>query len=267
MGDDPSTISTNNSIPRGIFAIPIQLSQQSSSACLARMNESVAWQCASDTTFQLNILPSSGNMQKAMISIGPSMSLNTTLYYGQQPPEIQLTELRNISGTGGTEGSAYHFRTTYDRVVLLRENDLAPAGQPRSQPVMGHPAFQVGETLWQCVFNETVLEGYIFPNQNTTTTSPSNGTVAGTFQLPKVPRALKLVEQRMPNGKGPYCERMLVQQNGTLTREKGNRIMLDLADPAADIQAARVKLTRSARFRIRQQAQASNYCRCQWMVQ
>jgi hypothetical protein len=267
MGDDPLTNITNSSIPRGTFAIPIQLSQQSSSACLARMNESVAWQCASDTTFQLNILPSSGNMQKAMISMGPSMSFNTTLYYGQQPPEIQPIELRNSSGTAGTEGSVYYFRTTYDRIVLLRENDLAPAGQTQSQPVMGHPAFQVGETLWQCVFNETLLEGYVFPNQNTTTTGPSNGTVSGSFQLPKIPRALKLVEQRMPNGKGPYCERMLVQQKGALTRAKGNKIMLGLADPVADIQAARVELTRSARFRIRQQAQTSNYCRCQWMVQ
>lgn len=206
-------------------------------------------------------------MAKAMVMLGSSTSSNSTIYYGQQPPEIQPVELRSISGASGSEEPIYYFRTTYDQVVLLKENDLTPASQSRSQPVTGHPAFQIGETLWQCIFNETLLEGYIYPNQNSTTIGASNGTTLGTFQLPKMPRVLKLVEQRMPNGTVPYCEKMLVQDNGTLTQRQDKRIFMDVADPAADIQAARVELTRIAKFRIRQQAQASTYCRCQWMVQ
>jgi hypothetical protein len=75
---------------------------------------------------------------------------------------------------------------------------------------------------------------------------------------------LKLVEQRMPNGKGPYCEKMKVQ-DGKLARLSGEKVLLRLTEPEAEAEAA--ARIRSARFRARQQEKESSYCRCQWMVQ
>ncbi|KAH7066537.1 hypothetical protein FB567DRAFT_260630 [Paraphoma chrysanthemicola] len=267
-GENPSTPLEMDPLPRGPFAVPIQLPQQQNSACLARTNESVAWQCASDTAFQISILPSLGGSNVTMITLGSLPPTNGTIYHGHQAPDIQPVELRPVGDAAGVDDqSAYHFRATYNRIVLLKESDLTPAERPRPQPVMRHPTFQAGETLWRCVFNETLMDGYIFPKQNTTAITTTNTTVLAATSLPKIPHVLKLVEQRMPNGKGPYCEKMKVQDGG-LVKIQGEKVMLNLAEPAAEADATANKgAARTMRFRVRQQAAEKNYCRCQWMVQ
>jgi hypothetical protein len=253
---------------RGPFAVPVQVPQQQMSTCLARTNESVAWQCASDTTFQLNILPSPKDFNITMITLGSVPSTNGTIYHGHQAPDISPVALSLLNGVASADndGSTYYFRSTYNRVVLLKENDLTPDDKPRSQPVMRHPTFLSGETLWRCIFNESVVEGYIYPKKKTAASGMFNGTVAAVQNLPKIPYVLKLVEQRMPNGKGPYCERVQVQ-DGKLLVLSEEKVMLTLVEPAAEASATKVRLARSARYRPRQSKPGNNFCRCQWMVQ
>jgi hypothetical protein len=233
------------------------------------MNESVAWQCASDTTFQFSILPPPMDSNATMVTLGAMPDMNGTIYHGHQAPNALPAELKLVTVAVPSEhdGSPYHFRSTYNRIVLLKDSDLSSAEQPRSQPVMRHPTFQNGESLWRCTFNETMIEGYVYPNQKTAATSSFNSTTMTVKDLPKIPYVLKLVEQRMPNGKGPYCEKMKVR-DGKLERLTDQRIMLSLTEPAAEAEAAaKVERAGSARFRVRQQSVESDYCRCQWMVQ
>jgi hypothetical protein len=113
-----------------------------------------------------------------------------------------------------------------------------------------------------------MIEGYIYPSQKTAMVSSFNSTTITVKDLPKMPYVLKLVEQRMPNGKGPYCEKMKVQ-DGKLARLSGEKVLLRLTEPEAEAEAAaRVRSARfRAKFRARQQEKESSYCRCQWMVQ
>jgi hypothetical protein len=204
-----------------------------------------------------------------MITLGSMSRTNGTLYHGHQAPNVSPVELRpiNVADSSENDGSLYHFRSTYDRIVLLKESEFSSADQPRPQTVMRHPTFQNGESVWRCTFNETMIEGYIYPKEKTIASSSFNSTTMTVEDLPKIPYVLKLVEQRMPNGKGPYCERMKVQ-DGQLSRLVGEKVMLSLTEPDAEVEAAaKVKLVRSASFRVRQQTTDSNYCRCQWMVQ
>jgi hypothetical protein len=149
-------------------------------------------------------------------------------------------------------------------VVLLNENDLS-SEDIRTLPIIRHSAFQTGDTLWRCVFNETLIEGYMYPDQQTTASATSNSTATAMRGLPKVQHVLKLVEQRMPNGKAPYCERMRLQEGGlsSLSEEK---VTLRLAEPAAETLAKAVP-DRTFRFRVRKRVAESNFCRCQWVVQ
>ncbi|KAH7377681.1 hypothetical protein BKA66DRAFT_421903 [Pyrenochaeta sp. MPI-SDFR-AT-0127] len=268
-GDESPETDSMNSIRRGAFAIPIQLPQQQSSSCLARMNESVAWQCASDTVFQLNILPSSpGDADTTVITLGPPPS-NGSIYHGHQVPDIRPVELAMVPEVSSKNKSAYHFRTTYNRVVLLKEGDISQAERPRTQPVIRHPIFKAGESLWRCVFNETVIEGYVYVDQPTTpeVTNVGPGTNASSaILLPKVPYVVKIIEQRMPNGKGPYCEKMRLDKDGSMS-SRAEKLMLNLSEPASERDAAKTELIRSAKFQERQQAQTLNHCRCQWMIQ
>jgi hypothetical protein len=268
-GDNISATQVTNLIARGPFAVPIQSPQQQNSACLARTNESVAWQCASDTTFLLNILPSPIDSNTTMITLGAMSGTNGSLYHGHQAPIVPPIELKSITIADSSEnnGPIYHFRSTYNRIVLLKESEFSSADQPRPQTVMRHPTFQNGESIWRCMFNETMIEGYIYPKEKSVASSSFNSTTMTVKDLPKIPYVLKLVEQRMPNGKGPYCEKMKVQ-DGKLSGLAGEKIMLSLTEPDAEASAAaKVKLVRSARFWTRQQTAESNYCRCQWMVQ
>jgi hypothetical protein len=200
-----------------------------------------------------------------MITLGSVPSTNGTIYQGHQAPDVSPVELKLIDNGSETDGPVYYFRTTYNRIVLLKENDLTPTDGTRPQPAMRHPTFEPGESLWRCVFNETLIEGYMYPNRKLAASGTSNTTVTTMKTLPKIPHVLKLVEQRMPNGKGPYCEKMNLE-NGSLSRLPGEKVMLKLAEPAAEA-AAKGAPVRSSKFRIRQQAPDSNYCRCQWMVQ
>lgn len=264
-GNDSTPIVGIGPIPRGPFAVPIQLPQQQNSACLARTNESIAWQCASDTTFQLNVLPPPSDSNATMITLGSIPSTNGTMYSGHQAPDVSPVGLRLIDGGLETDAPVYYFRTTYNRIVLLDENDLTPTDSPRPQPAMPQPTFKAGQSLWRCVFNETLIEGYMYPNKKTAASGTSNTTAVTVKALPKIPYVLKLVEQRMPNGKGPYCEKVKLQ-DGSLSRLPGEKVMLRLAEPTAEA-AAKAELVPSSKFRTRQQAPDSNYCRCQWMVQ
>jgi hypothetical protein len=253
---------------RGPFAVPIQSPQQQSSACLVKSNESVAWQCASDTSFQLNILPSPIDINTTMITLSSVLRTNSTIPYGHQAPDVLPVEVRLVKNANPPDGDgpAYQFRTTYDRIVLLKENDLIPADKPRPQSMMRHPTFQPGESLWRCTFNETLIEGYMYPNKISAAVGSLNSTAANMSNLPKFPYVLKLVEQRMPNGKEPYCEKMKLE-NGALVRISEEKVILGVAEPAAEVAAAKIELINSARFRARQSTPQSSYCRCQWMVQ
>jgi hypothetical protein len=262
--DSPHANATNN-IRRGIFALPVQLLQQQSSACLARTNESVAWQCTPGT-IQLNILPAPvGDANATMVTIG-SFSSSGSRLYGDQVPDIPLVRMQAVGDAATDDGIAYHFRTTYNRVVLLREDDFILRKERQAQSPGRQSVFLPGDSLWQCTFNETLIEGYIYVSKPIGTDVTNMVNVTTTIRLPTVPYVVRLIEKRMPNGKAPYCEKMMVESDGSLA-SSSERIMLDPSDPEAEAAASTSKVTKRERAQGRQQEEASNYCRCQWLVE
>lgn len=261
-GDNSTSNMTR--IERGTFEMPIRFPQVQSSACLARMNESVAWQCASDTTFQLDLIrtPIGDNSNATFISIGVE-SINKSIYHGHQVPNIASVPLSPSSSA--ESGPYYHFRTSYDRVVVLREDDLTAAERPRPQPSTRHPIFNPGDSLWRCIFNDTTIEGYLYINQ--TSTPEVETTINSTApDLPKVPYVVKLLEEDMPTAKSHYCEKGTIERDGRFL-VKGGKISLSLTDTVRASETRRARGFRWARLRKKQQSEGQNYCRCQWMVQ
>lgn len=214
----------------------------------------------------MNILPSLVEEDATtMITLGAALS-NGSIVHGHQSPDVHPTKLLTLATQ--QDGPTYYFRTTYDRVVLLKENDLTPAERPRPQPVMRHPTFQAGENLWRCVFNETLIEGYIYVNKSTTlqtNTTSSNVDASLTATVPNIPYVVKLVEQRVPNGRVPYCEKMTVQSDRTLS-SRSEKVSLHLSKSGAEPRNKAGLHGRKSVWR-RQQAESTSYCRCQWMVQ
>ncbi|KAG9193823.1 hypothetical protein G6011_03858 [Alternaria panax] len=260
-GGFPNKNATSD-IRRGIFVLPIQLPQQQSSACLANDRQMQSWNCATNSTLQLSIIPTpAGDETAIMIAVGSTPS-NDSVRRGERIPNIPPLDLLAVADAQNDE-YAYHFRTTYDKVILLAEYELSMNGELQAHPSTLGTSFQPGDSLWQCVFNETLLEGYIYVTRATSTASEiANTETAG---LPDFPYPVRLVEEWAPSGKTPSCRKMTMRQDGTLD-PLSEEIMLRLEDPQGNIATSMSQTTKRTRDRERRQEVRSNHCQCQWMV-
>jgi len=268
--DVPPDTSAIGQIQRGIFALSIQLPQKQSSACLARMNESIAWTCASNTALQLSVLPApAGDDNATMVTITSPPNIDH-IYFGEQIPDIPPAELLTLGRAASKNGSAYYFRATYDRVVLLREDGFTQAEARQARSATQHTSFLPGDSLWRCTFKETLIKGYLYVNKpiktNVSTTRTDTVNVTTTNRLPEIPYSVKLVEERIPNGKIPYCEKMLVERDATLSSQS-QTVNLSLSDPEAEAAAYTHPRTRRKKYRRQQQEDGANHCQCQWLIQ
>ncbi|KAH9880980.1 hypothetical protein J1614_001473 [Plenodomus biglobosus] len=251
-------------IQRGIFAVSVQLPQQQSSACIANMIDSVAWQCATDTPFQLSILPSPADENDTkLITLGPFLN-NETLQRGHQVPNLQPTRLTALVNTT-SDDQTYYFRSTYDKIVYLNASDLSSV---RTEFIPTPPTLQSGETVWRCTFNETPIEGFIYVGQpslsqtNDTSHASDGSMVTGITTLPYV---VKLIEQRSSGTPKPYCEKLIVHEDGNTTTVT-EKLWLNVRE-AVSRARHRTRLIEHVRLKRKSQTQSANSCRCQWLLQ
>ena len=237
-------------------------------ACLTSEDQN-AWQCASETTFQLSILPAlAGNDSTIMIAVEPPGS-NEIIRHGERIPNIPPLELLAVNNAEHDNDFAYHFRTTYDKIVLFIEDELSLAEELRMHPAASNTLFQPGDSLWQCIFNETTIEGYIYPTRATTAsaTSTASGTVDvdNSTTLPNFPYAVRLVEKWTPDGKTPYCSKMTMKSDGTLA-PLSEEVMLRLDNSKGNVPVSTSQ--RMGRIRHREQREEAHLsqCQCQWVV-
>jgi len=237
------------------------------------MNGSIAWTCASNTTLQLSVLPvPAGDDNATMITITSPPNIDT-IYFGEQIPNIPPIELLELRRATSENGSAYYFRATYDRVVLLREDGFTQAKTRQAQSVTQHTGFLPGDSLWRCTFKERLIKGYLYVdnpmNTNISTAASGTANATTTNRLPQIPYSVKLVEERIPNGKIPYCEKMLVERDDSLSSQS-QTINLSLSDPDAEAAAYTQPRTRRKHCRRQQQEEqedSANHCQCQWLIQ
>lgn len=250
-GGNSTNTSSSAPLERGSFSVPILLPQQQSSTCLARGNESRAWQCAFDTDLQLSILPSMGDDDTSiMVTLGLPSTSNRTVHCGQQAPEIGPTALTPLANTN--DGPQYHFSAIYDRTVMLREDQLGQekAAAPPVQGQPKHTIFLPGTSLWRCTFNDTQLEGFVYTEKGAEPSSSGTNATAGVTR--HFPYKLKLTERRVAAGSAPYCEKVTVGLDGGL-EDSGTSVDLALAEGISEPGTGAGSLDTS--------------CRCQWIVE
>ncbi|KAF2820516.1 hypothetical protein CC86DRAFT_411816 [Ophiobolus disseminans] len=247
---------------RGSFAFPLPFWALQDRYCLSGgKNETIAWQCLESANgVRIDLLPPPNKDSSVPnIRIGSLPNNNGTIYHGQQPPAIQSTVFSLLEEgepiLGGEEPDTkfpvYHFRTTYNRVSILKEDDFTIAERLTTSN-WEHPALQPGEVVWQCVFNATTIEGYLFANERLVDPADTESAPTVVQGLPTIPRRFKLVEYYNSRGNSPYCEKMKVQ-NGTLARIKGEKIMLRVLGAESTANATVTRRNRRTKFRVRQQ--------------
>jgi hypothetical protein len=290
------------SLPTGTWAVPAGV-QKSSNECLANVLEVGAWSCgplSNLQNLQIEVKQDRGGSLGLIRLFEPSGS--RLLEYGAQPPVFNVPQGTTMAldiGDPG-RGPAYFFHLAYDKVVVLPEKDLTPSGgnkrryhddvpfdvSPINNPYQGgYPGIsqkntvRPGDLIWVCVWNNTLLEGFVYITQKSSNSSLSSSissvtagpsaSPAPSTQIPPFPYVVKIEERRIPaipSQPEPYCQKMQVLDNGLL----GNWVNSTGGPAVETLNECKPWLSTKSRRslrgpRLEQRDDDYPTCRCEWL--
>ncbi|KAK7544302.1 uncharacterized protein J3D65DRAFT_545147 [Phyllosticta citribraziliensis] len=174
-------------LPLGKFALPIRSPDVSSNECLSISDQNDAWSCDMEgAPIELNVQnPSAKGLAAWMNPLRNASGVN----YGTQVPKIAPILLDLVEDLDSpSDGPAWHFQTLYDKMVILRHEDLNVNSasnndgkvKRQNSPPWATGSFQMppgflhrgqvvaGETPWLCIWNQTFLETFFYVERNST---------------------------------------------------------------------------------------------------
>lgn len=323
-------------LPTGAFSLPLGIPQESNPGCLTQANQYSAWSCKLGFAPLLvtinNTMTSDGPRQLASVRTGNSMP-DGVILYGLQTPDLSQQPLQLVLDLDyRAYGPAYHFATRYDKLVVLRPDELsgglgAKDQQPDDKNFRNRFQVRPGDFPWFCYWNQTYIEGYIYVEDNSTaasisalptstsssamsldtanimanmastlppmttgsTPTISNATPAtpppvsrrdaqvdinAAPRTPPYPRIVKVEERRLPDSPQPYCQQMVLLDNGRIApAPNGNdgpkKVWLQASDPTYEEYFAAQASSTGNRKRdhsyLQGRSDPSDACHCQWM--
>ena len=274
---------------------------------------------------------SDGNTQQK-VSIRGGASLDGVIQYGVQTPQLDLEPMQLVMDLDYKNyGPAYHFSARYDKIVVLRPEELTAGSflkkRQTTDDMSSRQRFTVqpGDYPWYCYWNHTYIEGYVYAEDNSTaasftalptmwpTNSPSSTTsdtttfaaatpaptsttttlstaaaeivptsssvvrreatadaAASSPRIPPYPRIVKIEERRLPNSPQPYCQRMVLLENGNIApAPNGNdpavALWLQEQDPSYEEYFSVMTATTQSKRDVERRSDPSDSCHCQWM--
>lgn len=216
--------------------------------------------------------------------------------YGAHPPEISdFVSMALMNATDHKdEGPAYVFHQPFHKVVVLSEEDFSPFLDKR-EPVgwSSDEHAKAGQKPWFCFWNDTLIEGFIFVNSNTTAATDSAaladtiilsdslgatktpGQAPSSIDLEHYTKIVKIEERRnWDNPIPPYCQQMLIHEDGIarpITDRGGSRIELHVKETDKFPRVGKSKRRRGwfekpSNFEKRSKDSLSA-CGCAWMIE
>ncbi|TVY20080.1 hypothetical protein LARI1_G001371 [Lachnellula arida] len=183
-----------SSLPTGTFALPVSIPSDTQKSCLVNSAQSNAWSCIvspnpSPLQLQISSLSDASNPLKAngaVMTYGNNTMVSWT--YGAQAPVVPVQQVMRLvtDSEEPDRGPAWWFQFLYNKLVVLRETDIAmPASKrdlverqpPPPGPSPGQGFHSTGDFTgqkgvaqpndrpWFCYWNNTLLEAFIFVNQ------------------------------------------------------------------------------------------------------
>ncbi|KAI9870060.1 MAG: hypothetical protein M1830_004732, partial [Pleopsidium flavum] len=238
------------------------------------------------------------------------------LRYGPQRPA--LDEPYNLMIMSDKDepnrGPAFFFQQNYDKVVVVSESKMASGLSKRSvgdafdleereyPGGWGHgEVAQPGEKPWFCFWNSTLLEGFIYINQNSSaaclnasSSSAASSTIASTMPQSSslssssppppappspYPKVVKIEERRHTNNAvEPYCQQMQVLNDGNVNSvpdSSGQPITVSLTEiepvyqrakkPSSANGKRRMLREESNKERLEKKDAIGGSCHCVWV--
>lgn len=170
--------------PSGTYALSLSEPTNVQSGCLTNGALNQAWDC--------DLVGSPALAISVGVPAAPRPTEGAFFFYASSDPVYQygaqykfmdtdFTTYQAVQESGEEDkGPAFYFGQTYDKIVLLPESSFpVPSGTPRKRDFQMPPGWnrrkQVvnhGDKPWMCVWNDTLIEGWIYVEQNITSSFP-----------------------------------------------------------------------------------------------
>jgi hypothetical protein len=151
--------------------------------CLTTSSQAVAWACnlAPDGLLAINVTVVNGSLGANIFHA----SDDEEIVYGAQSSSMRtkFAQFLTVKDNDNPDnGPAFYFAHKYNKTVIVPENAFNPAtGKFRRDYdpyATRHDAAVPGAFPWICVWNNTLLEGFIYVEKPTTSTSLPSSTFA-----------------------------------------------------------------------------------------
>ena len=191
-----TTLGTSIVVPSGTYALSLSSPTNVQAGCLLQTSLNQAWGCdlagAPALAISVGVPAASRPTPGAFFFYA---SVDSGIEYGAQYRYMntQLTPYQAVQETGEDDkGPALYFAQSYNKIVILPESAFTmpsgaqkkreyrvPTGFMKDRQLVSH-----GETPWVCVWNDTLIEGWIYVEQSirssltitTSSSSPSTST-------------------------------------------------------------------------------------------
>ncbi|SLM34867.1 hypothetical protein LPUS_03831 [Lasallia pustulata] len=206
-------------LPTGTFGVPLSSPILSSNSCLTDASQSSAWSCvpAGYLGIDVTIGTDSPNPVSDQVFLTPTTGHTAPIRYGPQPPGLNsacnLSLEWDKSDLG--RGPAYFFQQQFNKIVIVQENvfntgyskrgldeDLAPVEErdwESSQNLVS-----AGQKPWYCFWNDTIIEGFIYLEQNTTAANTSLMSAPSSSSPSSVPSSSSAAASMSNNPSGQF---------------------------------------------------------------
>jgi hypothetical protein len=175
----------------GTFALNLGDAEEVISDCLVDQTMSMAWNC--------NLAPN--NRLGLSVVSDPDQGTGATLFYNSDDTSIaagaqmsymgvEFSPFLTVSDNDDQEyGLAFYFQSFYDKVVVVPQSSMPFGPSFKRSTKRGYmgPDFQVpdawktrkqmlspGDRPWFCVWNDTLVEGFIYVNEPAATSTSSS---------------------------------------------------------------------------------------------
>ncbi|GAM91472.1 hypothetical protein ANO11243_095230 [Dothideomycetidae sp. 11243] len=237
--DAVPTTTALSPLPTGSYQLQIGHPEDPQTDCINNSGQDSAWECGISSPGAMALSITNLNNGKGQMA-AVYQAANATIGYGTEIPITSPANLVVVTDPDRpTMGPAFQFQIPYTKVVVALPGSLEPAyinmttGQPAPAPssatgpsITQHfwmPLTQPGDQPWFCYWNNTMLEGFIYAHDNSTSwfdsstvCPPSQWSHNAWAQLPFFPLVVKVVERRQPGDTSqPFCQKMLIGADGT----------------------------------------------------
>ncbi|KAF2147706.1 hypothetical protein K461DRAFT_316613 [Myriangium duriaei CBS 260.36] len=175
-------------LPTGSFQLQMGSSQETEQDCVTDPSQRATWDCGISTPNSMAItIANSPDGKDQTAQLFGAIS-NPHVGYGTEIPQtipVNLTLVKDMDSP--TMGNAYQFQVAYTKTVVVKGTVLQPtyvniassSPSPSSQPSARSvesldkrwgwaPLAQPGDQPWFCYWNTTLVEGFIYTQQNST---------------------------------------------------------------------------------------------------